>query len=222
MKKMKNIRNENFTTMSADLKKIEKRAFLIYFQDGIWDMLLGWVLISFGIGSILYDTLPMPLNSLLGLILFIVGLIFYFLIKFRVTSPRIGFVNYSSKRKIKILHFRIVITSFMILTILFFILVWTGVISNVPPKINMALLFGLIPLLIFSPLALILKFPRMFLIGVFFAVAMFFTEYWHRSGAEMLGNFAQLFAGILIFSWGVVYFILFLRKYPKPGEVNES
>jgi hypothetical protein len=101
------------------------------------------------------------------------------------------------------------------------ILVWTGVISNVPPDINMALVFGLIPLFIFSTLAMILKFPRMFLIGIFFAVAMFFTEFWHRSGARLLGDLAQIFAGIPIFTWGVVYFINFLRKYPKPGEAHD-
>ena len=68
---------KNYTTQSADLKKIEKKAFLIYFHDGIWDMLLGWTLISFGIGSVLYDTLPIPFNSLLGLMLFSIGLILY-------------------------------------------------------------------------------------------------------------------------------------------------
>lgn len=213
---------KNYTTQSVDLKKIEKKAFLIYYQDGIWDMLLGWTLISFGIGSILYDTLPTPLNSLLGLMLFSIGLILYFLIKFRVTHPRIGYVKFSSHRKKNTLIFGISISSFMIVTIVFFILVWTGVISNnVPPGTNMALVFASIPLFIFTVLSLTLKFPRMFLIGVFFALAMFFTEYWNRSGAELLGSLAQFFAGIPIFVWGIVYFIKFLRKYPIPGEAND-
>ena len=85
----------------------------------------------------------------------------------------------------------------------------------------MALLFALIPLFIFGVLAMILKFPRMFLIGVFFALAMFFTEYWNYSGAELLGSLTQFFAGIHVFIWGFVYFIIFLRKYPKPGEAND-
>ena len=105
---------------------------------------------------------------------------------------------------------------------IFLILVWTGVISTVPPETNMALLFALIPLIIFSGLAFILKFPRMFVVGIFFALAMFFTEYWHRSGATSLGDLAQILAGIPIFTWGVVYFVQFLRKYPKSGEVNAS
>jgi hypothetical protein len=213
--------NENIAFHTVDLKKIEKRAFLISFQDGIWDMMLGWVLISFGIGAVLYDSLPTPLNSLLGILLFGVGLFLYFLLKFRVSRPRIGQVKFATQRKKNILLFGITISSIFILSTTFMILVWTGVISNVPPDINMALVFGLIPLFIFSTLAMILKFPRMFLIGIFFAVAMFFTEFWHRSGARLLGDLAQIFAGIPIFTWGVVYFINFLRKYPKPGEAHD-
>ena len=213
---------KNFTAQSNDLKKIEKKAFLIYFQDGIGDMLFGWILISFGIGSVLYDSLPIPLNSLFGMILFSIGLIMYLLIKFRITMPRIGFVKFSPSRKKNTLILGITISSFMIITVVFFILVWTGVIgSNVTPGTNMALVFALIPLFIFSVLSFILKFPRMFLIGVFFALAMFFTEYWNRSGEDLLGSLAQFFAGIPIFIWGIVYFVTFLRKYPIPGEAND-
>ena len=209
-------------TQSADLKKIEKKAFLIYFQDGIWDMLLGWVLISFGISALVYDSLPIPLNSFFGLILFFIGLIIYFLVKFRITMPRIGFVKFSPSRKKNMLILGIAITSFMIITIVFFILVWTGVISStVPPGTNMALIFAMIPLVIFSVLSLILKFPRMFLIGILFALAMFFTEYWNRSGEDLLGSLAQFFAGVPVFIWGIVYFVKYLRKYPLPGEAND-
>ncbi|QEE17862.1 hypothetical protein DSAG12_03700 [Promethearchaeum syntrophicum] len=213
----------NFTAESVDLKKIEKNAFLIYFQDGIWDMLLGWVLISFGIAALLYDILPIPLNSLFGMILFTFGLIMYFLIKFRIIMPRIGYVKFSPSRKKNTLILGVAITSFLIITVVFSILVWTGVISStVTPGTNMALVFALIPLIIFSVLSFILKFPRMFLIGVFFALAMFFTEYWNRSGEDLLGSLAQFFAGIPVFLWGIVYFIIFLRKYPLPGEANDN
>lgn len=212
--------NENLTPQLINLKKIEKNAFLLHFQDGIWDMMLGWVLISFGIGSLLYDTLPTPLNSLFGLLLFILGLIMYFLLKFKISRPRMGVVKFLPQRKKNILILGIAISAMFLTSSLFFILVWTGVFSPVPPEINMAIVFALIPLVIFSVLSIILKFPRMLLIGVVFALALFFTEYWHRSGPRLLGDLAQLLAGIPVFLWGVGYFINFLRKYPKPGETN--
>ena len=63
-----------------NLKNIERKISLLYFQDGVWDMLLGFTLVAFGIGSSVYDYLPSPFNSIFALLLWLIGF-FSFLVR---------------------------------------------------------------------------------------------------------------------------------------------
>ena len=78
-----------------NLKEIEKKAYLSYYQDGLLDIFLGIAIISFGIGM---ATDQSYIGSIMPAILFPL----WVTIKKSITIPRIGNVNFSPERKLRI------------------------------------------------------------------------------------------------------------------------
>ena len=90
---------ENNFTNDEDLKTLERKIALIYFEDGLWDMIIGFTLIAFGIGSAVYDYLPNPLNSILGPLMWLLGFIGFLLAKRFIMYPRIGIIKHKRKQR---------------------------------------------------------------------------------------------------------------------------
>ena len=211
------IQNEN------DLKELERKTFLIYYQDGLWDMLLGLTLIAFGIGMALYDLLPRILNSLFGLIIWSIGFVGFLLAKSYLIRPRMGIVKYRSERKMQLKVILIITIVCVILTITALILTITDTFNFAKLGIGIAVIFGVMPFLIFGSMAYLMNYYRLFIHAGIFSVAIFLNEILSQFGYGLIGNICFGSGGLIILVIGIVYLVKFLKKYPPyRGEEFDS
>ena len=106
-------------TEKMNLKEIEKKAYRFTFQDGIYDIMFGVLLVSFalapilreviGLGYILFLVIPAPLILTLG--------------KRYITVPRIGIVKFGLNRQVA--HKKLVIISVILVIITLILLMMT-------------------------------------------------------------------------------------------------
>jgi hypothetical protein len=205
---------------TINLKEIEKKAWRSYFQDGLWDLFLGLLLLSFGIIPFL-EGIGIP--HLLSYIAFIPAYVVFFAGKKYITVPRMGFVKFGSKRKSKKMKARIVLAISVIFGFVVFLLALT---NTLPVKGTLhfgALAFGINAIIVFSLLAYFLDFTRLYLYGLFFAVSIAFVEL----SRSYVGSTYNAFVGFGTFGGittiiGIAYLIRFLQKYPLPPEKTSN
>jgi len=95
---------------TLNLKEIEKKAYRSTFQDGIWDIFLGLLLLNLAFGALLANSgvshgLNMTILTALGVLI----LLAFMTGKKRITVPRMGFVKFGQKRKRKIWKSRLIL-----------------------------------------------------------------------------------------------------------------
>lgn len=127
------------------LEELEKKVWRINFDDGIFDIYFGILIVSFGPSLSFYEILPFPLNVLLGPILIGLGFTFYILSKKYLIKPRLGNVKFGRKRKVRKLKTVVVlsINIVFLLILLLFNLSISGEDLNLPYNI-VVLLEGLL------------------------------------------------------------------------------
>ena len=89
---------------NVDLKSLERKAYRSIFEDGVWDLFIGLIILSLGFSTFLSSILN--LNELWfaiipTLILNIIAFLIFFLGKKFITIPRLGIVKFGQKRKSK-------------------------------------------------------------------------------------------------------------------------
>jgi len=201
-----------------DLKGLEKKAWRSVYQDGIWDIYFGMLILGLAL-SPFGDVfgLPEELGSMLIVMCWnSVAVLFLILGKKYITMPRMGFVKFGTKRKkIKKRLLGFLIFN-LILAFLFFFINISGIfdffnIEGLARPLVIGLLLITVPL---SILAYFLEYHRLYLYAIFFGLGFFFSELLY----PLLGSPLDLFLsigsiGIAVIFIGFVYFIQFLRKY---------
>ena len=199
-----------------NLKEIERKAWRSYFQDGLWDIFLGLLLLSYGIIPFLED---IGIPHLLSYMAFIPAYVVLFAGKKYITVPRIGFVKFNSKRKTKKMKATIVVAISVIFGSIVLLLTLT---NTLPVKGNIpfgALAFGINAIIVFSFIAYFLDFTRLYLYGLFFALSIALVELSRSYVGFTYDNIVGFgtFGGITTII-GIAYLIQFLRKYPSPQD----
>ncbi len=194
---------------------MEQKVFQTTFQDGLWDIYLGLLLIIFGLSPLL-EYLGFGFSENWILILSAPVVITFWAAKKFISTPRIGSVKFAPSRKAKLKNVQIIIASWLIVGIIFFILTVTNKFSfsgingfNAPLIAWVVLcLFG------FSLGAYYLNFNRLYLYGIFYAIPFPFLMQKHNL---LLRNISYvtffIFGGIMILI-GSILFIRFFRNYP--------
>ena len=215
---------ENLEIQSdADLQKIEREIYLIYFQDGLWDMLLGCTLIAFGIGLLTYEVLPEVLDTVLGIILWLIAFVAFFLAKAYIIRPRMGIVKYNFQRKKQLKSILIVTIACVVVSIVVLILTITDTLNFKSLGIGIAFIFGIIPLMIFGLMALFFNYYRLFIHAGVYSFAIVSNEILTQFGYKLIGNICFISGGAILLAIGIVYFAKFLKKYPAVrGDEVES
>ena len=196
-----------------NLKEIERKAWTSYFQDGLWDIYGGFLLLGFGLMMITDQLYTF-------LICITLGMVALFARK-RIISSHIGYVKFSPSRQARTRRSRIIAIAsgicILLLGLALLILVST---NNVPLWLD-TLLHGYF-LILFGVMLAILVSLAAYMIGVkryYIYAALVFIAY---SIAEFLsvhhGGLPVVIAGGVILLVGLVVLIRFLRKYPKPPE----
>ena len=202
--------NENL-----DLEKLEKKAASSLYQDGIFDISLGHVLIAFGTASWLENHLPETVSTLLALVIYLVVFIPIWVVYFFVTKPRLGIVKFGIKRRRSNAIVISLVTLVLIANIVVFILIFTDIIQFSGYEYLLAAIFGLVPLVIFTAMAYFLSYNRLYLTGLLFSAGFFLKELLTLQSLDLYGNIVFISIGGIIIAIGLAYLIRFFKKYPK-------
>ncbi|MFW9945305.1 MAG: hypothetical protein ACFFDX_00595 [Candidatus Odinarchaeota archaeon] len=206
-----------------DIKSLEKKVYRSFFEDGFWDIFIGMLLLGFSLGwtRIIFDILE-PLEIMIISIIWntITFLIFY-LGKKVITIPRIGIVKFGQKRKARQKKLKI----FLLINILFgfvvFILTFFGLLEFLAIGGSLTpLLIGLISYTFpFTIIAYFLEFNRLYIYALMGGFSFFLSDIIYSILGSPLDSILGFgVPGGIIVVIGLIFFIKFLRKYPKPKK----
>ena len=196
-----------------NLKKLERRAYLSYHQDGILDIFIGFSILLFGVW-ILADMVYMA-----GAFVAIFTPI-YAQVKKQITIPRLGYVKFAPPRtaKMKKTTFFLVIAGVLafIPGVLLFMTTEMGMLAPIHFLTEYGMIvIGLAGMVILAVVAYISEIKRLYAYSVLFSVI--FTTGYFRSIPFF---YYLLTLGAVILLSGLNLLTRFIRSYPFPiGEV---
>ena len=192
------------------LKEIQRKVYMTFFQDGLWDIFLGLFILGWGL-AILTDLAYLPGVTFIGLYFAIWG------VKKRLTYPRIGYARFSETSR------RRITTKFIILGVAV-LLVGVMVAVLWGTRTRPQWLADYFPLIFNGILAAIVCFVAYWArVKRFYgyAVLIFLGAVFHLwLGIEW--EFGFIGAGGIILLTGLGVLIIFLRKYPKMVEEAQN
>jgi hypothetical protein len=207
-------------SQSINLKELERKAFRSTFQDGLWDMYLGFLLLIMGMGpvlpalnkSVIWTLVILLMLSVLAWLAFWAGKKF-------ITTPRMGLVKFSPQRKAKLKKTRAVLFLSVLLGVIMFVLraMWNiEWAARIPVP---AYIWAVQAIVVFGLGAYFLDVSRFYAYGVLYAIPV-------PVGIVLLQNTGLpgfmflpfgVSGGIMVII-GMVLFIRFLREYPVVPE----
>lgn len=207
---------------NIDLKKIEKNILKTAHQHGLYDMLIGFIVTGMAFGPFFRESLPSPYKYFLWpLILVIVAdLLIIFIIKY-VIQPRTGIAKPGPSIKSMRKKLIIVTSVQFVIHLIFIILLVTGSGPGIQVTgIMFMLIIGLFIIPLFAILGYLMKYPRLYLIGLLIWLAIFINELLYDAiDYRIRWLLSYGIMGGIIFLIGLIIFIQFLKKYPIPrGE----
>ncbi|HJN49550.1 MAG: hypothetical protein QGI68_00670 [Pseudomonadales bacterium] len=208
----------------VSLKEIEKKAYRSTFQDGLWDIFFGLVLLGWTVPALLSEIgFTSPLYDLLMPLLAVLVLFFG---KRWITIPRMGLVTFGPKRQVARMRTIMVLTLSLGLVLL--LLITSNMQTSTPAGstwdfgqegYGRSLVAGLFALTVLSATAYFMEFSRLYIIAVIVGfsipVAGFLSNY---VGAPLDHVIAYGIPSAGIIVTGLVLLTRFLRAYPLPAE----
>ncbi len=207
-----------------NLKELQRKAWRSIFQDGLWDIFLGLLLLNIAIYTVVNEYFA---NDDLKLSLFIGGELAAFLFlwagKRFITIPRMGNVNFGRfgkvrRSKAKLLSFASVLVGLIVF------LVATGLsepgqIAGLPRVYVVAVGWVINAILVFGLAAYFLDFNRLYLIGAMFALS-FPLDIIMREllNTDRWAFFAYAIPALIVLAVGIYFFVHFMQKFPGRQE----
>ncbi|MDH5605754.1 MAG: hypothetical protein OEY93_02595 [Anaerolineae bacterium] len=201
-----------------NLLDAERSAVRLSTQDGLWEILLGIILLSLGASNIVRDQWGFPwiyLPLVLVIITLVPGMR---MVKKALTIPRIGLVQFNPQRKAKFKRVNTLLTSLVLFT---FIVILLPKILNfgagMPalPYWFIDALFGLLVVGFFTFLSFALETRRVFFYGLIFGASMPGDVIYKQEFGSTFPMFS-IIAGFVILVSGIVVLVRFLRQFPIP------
>ena len=200
-------------SQSADLQKLEQRAYLSYQQDGLLDLIIGFAILALGLNEAMDTTIWTFVTLML--------IIAYVPLKKRITFSRIGYVEFNVKRR----RLNMFVVSAVIILVLVLLLVGMLVVllpSNTSPSALLLgirqsplMLYALLGFLGFGLAGLISGIRRLY---VYALLSVVITLSAHLLNLPIYVPFL-VFSGIVL-TIGTIYLVRFLRRYPIAMEEN--
>ena len=188
---------------NIDLQSVERRAWTLYFQDGLWDIFLGLLFLGGGLRN-LTDNLWFYLLVAAGVLILILG-------KRWITAPRLGQIKFGKQRNARQNVVRVVAFGVMLFTAAVFIFAVTGQdLSGIP----VGWIFVILVPGVFLLMAYMLDFTRLYFYTILIVAFMIITELVGDPAAA----WAQIVAGLVPLTVGIVLLVRFLRRYPVIDE----
>jgi len=206
-----------------DLKAIERKAFRSTYQDGLWDIYMGLIVVCMSIFIYRPADGYGPMNIILMLLMFSVAYCLFWAGKKYITLPRMGQVRFGAVRKQKGRTLAIVLGVFILFQVGLVGLTHFGLANpEVSTKLNDyinrpssnlsgLLIVATVASLMVGPgmivIAYFSDFPRGYYIAVMMALAVFFIVYLNQPVYPII-------IGGLIILPGLVLLVRFLKTYP--------
>ena len=203
------------------LKELEQKAWKSFFQDGLWEIYLGLLLLGmdYRLPSRLLGLPPQSSwGTVVGLVWMALAMLLLWAGKRFVTTPRIGRVTFGPRRKTRIRKVTLILTLSVLVGLITFAVAAIvfrnpgsgGTLAYIIPTV-----WALKVVIVFSLGAYFLDFNRLYLIGILYAVAIpgeMLLSTW--TGVELMGSLAFVVPAGVILLIGATVFVRFLRDYP--------
>jgi hypothetical protein len=212
---------------SINLKELERRAFRRTYEDGLFEIYIGGMLMSFSVFA--FNVFPgETFESLAALGLYLAGMtiscLVFFVGKKIITLPRIGIVNFGEqrkKRKRDLITALSVIVGIQVLALFlqFGLLASPELRARLTPflgdQFGSTLAIAIVAVIFVAPGLLLMAYYAEIPHGYFYAaiisigifLMIILNQAWWMAAA-----------GALLLAAGIVHLIRFLNKYPLPAE----
>jgi hypothetical protein len=198
-----------------DLKRLERKAWTSFYDDGLGDVFIGFIILMFAVAPFLNRMgLGDFWSSAVFIPLWVIIYALLVLLRKRVVIPRIGMVNFGQTRRKRLLKFNIVM--FVVLSA-GFILGLLSLRGGVAQAWVHNLRFIAVILMCFGLAAYFLGFVRLYVYGILVALAIPVGEWlWLNKGVPHHGYPVTfgITAGVIIIT-GIVLFLRVLSNNPK-------
>ncbi|HSG45689.1 MAG TPA: hypothetical protein VLA72_21310 [Anaerolineales bacterium] len=212
-------------TQSIDLKALEKKAWRSVFQDGLWDIFLGLLLMAFALSAWL-DRQSLSESMRMGIFIGaeILAMAVLFAGKRFITMPRMGMVKFGAERQKR----RNVVRLILFISALVGLAMWflASLLMNGEGKVLLGrwffpLVWVLNMLMVFGLGAYFLEYERLYVIGFLYALVIPLDVVIKSMVKVDLDIYIFLTGGLIILAMGVAYLIRFIRDH-KPLSLNEG
>ena len=205
-----------------NLKELERKAWTSYFQDGLWDIYLGLLLLAMAVWALLSDV---GFSESWGMAIYIGLEVLAILVllagKKMITVPRMGRVKFGPRRKAKLNWVRVVLFISILVGAGVFV-AGLAVRSDRPEWLNASFFLPAAwvvnAIVVFSLGAYFLDFSRLYLIGVMYALAVPLDIVFRKLADIDLSFIAFGVPAMVILITGLGVFIRFLHDYPLLPE----
>jgi len=198
-------------SLTTDLRKLERKAYLSYHQDGLLDIIIGTIILCMGIN----EALGSSIWNFIALLLIIA----YVPLKRRITFPRLGYVKFNVERGgVNMLHAGAVVMGVLVLVLvglLVFLRSDTSLSSSFILGVRKSplLIYALIGFIGFGLAGWVLGLRRLLVYALLSLVIMIGGHLLHLPLWAPL-----LLSGGAIVAIGAVLLVSFLRRYPVAEE----
>lgn len=209
-------------TAELNLKEIERKAFRSTYQDGLWDMLYGLVVVGMAVFIYRPQEGYSKVNIILAITLITAANILFQAGKKYITLPRMGQVRFGAVRQRKNQTLAIIMGVFVLCTVALVVMTGLGWFSSKTgsviaetfnERITSLLIVSTLGALIVGSSMLVMAFfsdfTRGYYIALMMALAVFLMIYLNNP-------LYPIVIGLLIILPGMVLFLRFLRAYPLP------
>jgi hypothetical protein len=184
-----------------DLKQIQRKVYISYFQDGLWDILLGVLLVGWGL-MLTYDFVSVIGGIWVAFYLIVLGL------KRWLTYPRAGYIKMAGARRQQIKMVILGVVLFLAGLAVFFLFM-----TEMRPawfSEYFMFMFGAMFAVVIAMLGFWWRVARWYVYAVMVLIA-FIAHQW----LEAPLNLAFIVPGVIIVIYGLGLLVRFLRRYPK-------
>jgi hypothetical protein len=217
-------------SVSINLKELERRVYRRTYEDGLLEIYLGGILVSFSVFA--FNLFPgdtfEPIIALgLFLAVMMISNLVYWMGKKYITLPRIGMINFGQqrqKRKRELVMALVVIVAIQVVAILlqFTLFAYPELRLRISPFLGEhfgnSLVIAIVAAFFVAPGLLLrayyMEIPRGYFHAVITSLAIFFMIIFDQA-------WWMTAAGVVIMIEGIIHLIQFMRKYPLPSK-NEA
>ena len=203
-----------------NLKELERKAWTANFDDGLYDLFFGWLILWMGIMFGFDDTnLSTPVLFTINMGGYLPSVLLLYLGKRFLTAPRIGRVHYSRKRLSKLVWLTSI--TFLVVAVIFglSLVAWSrqeSLLGEMVSPLVSPFLLGLFLLVLFNIPAFVLEYKRLHFIGFMFALPIPANAVSQQFFGIDLGFLAFAVPSAAVMLVGLITLRRFLQQHPLP------